>query len=314
MEKIQSRVFLKEISGSIALEKTSSDWWPFEGAPVAKNLRVVADNIGSSIARTVGFHSYSLADIITDIRQLILELNGDIGGLKASVPFRLTAAISAQETSFEVAILPESDRTVTMGQLLDMTGLLSIFDVQEKFPSVSNLSNALSIYTASVGWTGRTLQHLYLGVEVGDWKITDKFIIRELSLDISARNLSGSRDSKQFALFGSGIIQISEVDVAIVFDMVRRGSKTTATFRIATEDYPLSLGATLRSFFGDGHILPGGFEDLLDQTEIESISVQGLYKPVDGWCLSNFELKMAISAELKIFGMSVVAISPAYKY
>jgi hypothetical protein len=56
LEKILSKVFLKEISGTLPLtNKPNSDWWPFKKTSFSvDSLRVVLKSIDSLVFREVG--------------------------------------------------------------------------------------------------------------------------------------------------------------------------------------------------------------------------------------------------------------------
>jgi len=168
----------------------------------------------------------------------------------------------------------------------------------DDLPAISNLTTSLDIYEATAGWTDGALDYLGVVLKVEDWKIIDKLVIRDLSLDIRARSISSG--SKQLSLYSVGLVKICDVDLNVAFE-VTHDDASTVTFDIATEEHELRLGPILKFFSEDKEVLPSSLADVLNQTTIDAIMIQAVRED-DHWALSLFALAMSIQTKLDITG------------
>ena len=205
------------------------------------------------------------------------------------IPFRLSARPLGLKTCFELTIQPVGTEA-SISKLLELTGSP---DITSSFPDISNLSNKLAISNASLGWVGHDVNSLCLGTNAGDWKIVDKLGLGNLSLSIQSTSPFHAR---QFFLWGSGIVEIGGVPLDIFFKV----SMPDIGLRISTLGRPLTLNSLVRHLKGSGLVLPYGFTSILDQTGIDSTTVEGSY--VNGWSLSRFAITMSVNDPLDIFG------------
>lgn len=222
------------------------------------------------------------------------------------IPFRLTAGMMPRGLALEISVIPDDDRSITVTQILHMAGLESLFSIEETFPAISNLSNVLSIYNATIGWAGHILpDYLRLGIEIDDWNVWDEvLVIENITVEIAASNMS-TDEPLQLSLRASGLLCINGLDVETSFSYGHNTSNVAEdviTLQIASSERPLSLGAIIKHFFGENmNILPAKLTSLLDKTGIDGITFQVAHN--DGrWSVSLFELAMSIHGTLDVFG------------
>ncbi|KDR67525.1 hypothetical protein GALMADRAFT_231959 [Galerina marginata CBS 339.88] len=171
----------------------------------------------------------------------------------------------------------------------------SILDVGKGFPSISDLSNSFLITTARLGWGKKGIKLVRLGIDIKEWNaLPGKLVITDLSCDIYA---TLPAESKQFSLWGSGAIQIGNVDLQILYSIV---GKQHVTFQLQTLESPLTLKSIFGHFLEDGDaVLPEGLVSVLEETGIESLIVEGSHDG-SGWSLSRFALAVGISTQVKL--------------
>ncbi|THU92705.1 hypothetical protein K435DRAFT_862202 [Dendrothele bispora CBS 962.96] len=298
LERILSKVVLKQIFADLPFD-TIEKWQPFGSTHFSfdvSKLHIVLNDIGSVKAQ-----------------QLILQLNGDMNYADSSqdnsnldVPFQLTAEFTLQGFMlYEVSVLPGTDDLLSVGQLLDITGLSSSFDLAETFPAVSNLSNALNISHVTIGWTSSVLPDYFkLMITVDDWTVLDNvFSVRNLGLEIQAGNLS-SEGPKTFSLHGWGALDISDIEVEVYFNIVHDPSAVNtdvANFQIASQEQSVPLGLIIAQFLGENITLfPKSFESLLQETALDSFILQAT-RDESGWSISQLQLALRIEGQLDIF-------------
>lgn len=216
-----------------------------------------------------------------------------------AVPFRLSAGLSEQKGTFEIGIFPNLDGKLTIQNVLDVIDMSTTLDVSKTFPSISDISNAFCISNASVGWrlgyrwNEGIVKSLRLGLDINTWEIVSgKFMIKDLSVDISATFPNGS---KRFSLWGEGIIQIGDVELQVFLDI----ELDRVAFQLMMLESPLTLASVFGHFLGESDttaLLPQEFVSMLEQTGIESVNVEGLYD--GGWLVSRFEITTTITMKL----------------
>jgi hypothetical protein len=207
--------------------------------------------------------------------------------------------LSAELPYYEVAIVPEGVNPVPIDQVLKTFGLSSTI-TDKDFPSIGNLSTALAISNASVGWTGKELHYLSLAVEIADWSLAyGKFVVENLLLELRA--VGPASQDKQLSFYGSGTIKINDFEVDLGWFINHNKSGTVINFQVATAQRPINVGSIL-GHFNITESLPKGFVELLDATNVDSVTLQ-IVEDGSGWSISRFALGMDIRAELDIFSL-----------
>lgn len=188
---------------------------------------------------------------------------------------------------------------VPIKQILEAFGLSSTI-TNEDFSFIENLSTALAISNASVGWTADKLHYLSLAVEIADWKLANGgFVVQNFLLELRA--VAPASKDKRLYFYGSGTIKISDVEIELVWDLDRNDSGTVINFQVATAQRPIKVGSIL-GHFNIKESLPEGFAQLLDATNVDGVTLQ-VVKDASGWSISRFALEMDIRAELDIFSL-----------
>lgn len=211
----------------------------------------------------------------------------------------MSLGLSAEQPYYEVAIVPEGAKPVSIKKILEAFGLSSTI-TDKDFPVIGNLSTALAISNASVGWTGKELHYLSLAVEISDWSLANgKFVVQNFLLELRA--VAPASEDKHLSFYGSGTIKISDVEIELGWALNHINSETVINFQVATAQRPINVGFIL-GHFNITESLPEGFVQLLDATNVDGVTLQ-VVKDASGWSISQFALEMDIRAELDIFSL-----------
>lgn len=216
----------------------------------------------------------------------------------------MAVGLLAQGPSFEIAFLPADDDKLSVGKILEATEVIEL-----GLPNIGNLSQDLYITNATVGWRrkqpeGWTVDHLFLGVEVDDWKLAgDKFVVQKLELGLRVTN-PRDKEQRRLYLYGEGTFVIGDIEIGLFFDENHSISEDLVTFKIASAERPVSIGCIFK-YFGGTEILPDGFTGIMDQTHVDTVGVE-LLRDGDGWSVSRFTLAMGVDAKFDIFGWCFV--------
>lgn len=208
---------------------------------------------------------------------------------------------------YELALLPGIQDKLSVGQLLDVVGLSSAFDLANTFPGLSNLSNALSISHVVVGWApGPKPDSIQFSVSLDQWSIVENvFEISQISVDIQAMNLT-SEKNRVFALNGWGIIKIDEIDVEVFLAYSHSNSADISDqiyFQVGTQQRAIPLGKIILHLLGDETILPDKLSSILEETVIDNFIVKA--ERVSGkWSVSKIQISVSIKKPVELLGMS----------
>jgi hypothetical protein len=230
-----------------------------------------------------------------------------------SIPFQLSASFTLEGFMlFEVTLLPESDDSLSVSELLTVVGISGL-DLGASFPAIANISNALSITHVSLGWTNSLLPDFFkLAISVDDWDIMGHALhITKSSVEIQADNLS-SDGPISLSLHGWGSVDIADIELELYFNFAHAGavgatdSLDMISVQIAAQDRSICLGAILKHFFGENFsLLPQRFIQILDETGINNFVIQAM-RTDSSWSISQLQLSVTVEMDLDIFGTSSV--------
>ncbi|KAG2339388.1 hypothetical protein BDR05DRAFT_967920 [Suillus weaverae] len=301
LQKILSKVLLKDISGEVIFDDAFSNWRPFGST-------LFSFTVGKLRARFR--HVNSVQD-----RKFCVELEGSMdfnhsGNDDIKLPFELSASFMLQGFMlFEVTLLPGNDDSLSVSQLLNIVGLSkSGLDLGASFPAISNLSNALSITHISMGWTSSLLPDFFkLAISLDDWDVMGNALhITESAVEIQADNLS-SDGPISLSLHGRGCVEIADIEFELFFNFAHAGavdltdSVHMISVQIAAQERPIRLGAIIKHFFGDDFsLLPQRFVQILDETGIDNFIIQAM-RSDSSWSISQLQLSVRVEAKLDIF-------------
>ncbi|KAF9450718.1 hypothetical protein P691DRAFT_773715 [Macrolepiota fuliginosa MF-IS2] len=293
LHKAYSKLVVKDLFGELKL--TVPAWSPFESVPFSLTpnaLRITVDN------------AYSAAN-----RKILAELGCVIRGT-GSTDLNLPVQFTAQYTPrgfnlFDLALLPPSTDSLSIGRLLDVVGLSSAFDLSQTFPSLSNLSNSLSISHVIVGWTlSPKPEYIKFGIILNDWTLVkDVLEISQIAVDINASNLSSS-DSKEFALTGRGLVEIADIDVEVFFEYSHSGDPNVSdhiSFQVGAQEREIPLGSIILHLLGEGvSILPEKLSSILEETAMNHFIIKA--ERISGkWSVSKIQISMSIMGKIDVF-------------
>lgn len=213
------------------------------------------------------------------------------------MPFRLLAGVSAKDFVFKFSLSPDEDRNLSIQEILNVIEMSSLLDVNKTFPSVSNLTNSVSISTAALELGNKGINSFHLGMDIDDWKLIPGTLeIVELSIDIYS---TFPRTSKQFGLSATGVTTIAGFNLGVGLEI----QNNNIAFRLLTVESPLTLKSILEHFFHQSNTLfPQTFLSILDQVGVENVVIEG-NRENDKWSLSRFTLSTAINVQLDISGL-----------
>ncbi|KAG1769919.1 hypothetical protein EV702DRAFT_1250043 [Suillus placidus] len=291
LQKILSKVLLKDISGEVIFDDALSNWRPFGSTQF----------------------SFTVEKLRARFRQFCIELEGFMdfnhsGNDDIKLPFELSASFMLQGFMlFEVTLLPGNDDSLSVSQLLDIVGL-SHLDLSMSFPAISNLSNALSITHISMGRTSSLLPDFFkLAISLDDWDVMGNALhVTKSAVEIQADNLS-SDGPISLSLHGRGSVVIADVELELYFNFAHAGamdltdSVDMISVQIAAQERSICLGAIIKHFFGDDFsLLPQSFVQILDETGIDNFIIQAM-RSDSSWSISQLQLSVRVEAKLDIF-------------
>lgn len=224
------------------------------------------------------------------------ELHDD--ALVPKIPFQLVIGFNLQGSmTYELTISPSNQDPLSIERLLGMVGLSSSLDLKTACPSISNLSNALSISHATIGWTKLSLpDYIMITTQIDDWNLlNDKFMIKGITLDVQARNFS-SASPTQVCLHGRGTVKIYGSETSVSLNITRGFSEAedVAQFQMIDQEKPMSLGE-------EGSFLPEKFNGILGGSFANHILVRAA-RDEKGWFITQMHVQIGVGRSLDIIG------------
>ncbi len=207
---------------------------------------------------------------------------------------------------YELALLPGINDSISVGQLLDIVGIPSLFDLSRTFSGLSNLSNSLSISHVVVGWTsGPKPDNLRFTVTLDEWSLAENiFEVSQISVDIEAMNLTSDTD-RVFALNGWGLVKIAQIDVEVFFAYTHSSDDNVSDqiyFQVGTQQRAIPLGSIILHLLGDETILPDSLSSVLEETVMDNFIVKA-EKTGGKWSVSKIQISISVKKTIELLGM-----------